>query len=62
MHANSVTGKNIGYIRVTYYNTGAKHLFIQCPGIFSGTAFGARVFNISGRGFCIDLVLNTILY
>ena len=56
MHANSVTGKNIGFIRVTYHNTRSKQIFIQCPGVLTGTAFGTRVFNINGRSYTIDLV------
>ncbi|CAD8184504.1 unnamed protein product [Paramecium pentaurelia] len=60
MHANSVTGKNIGFIRVTYHNTRSKQIFIQCPGVLTGTAFGTRVFNINGRSYTIDLENNLI--
>lgn len=55
MNANSVQGKNVGYLRITYYNTGAMHDYMMVPGIFSGTTFGDRVFNMSGKGLCIDV-------
>jgi hypothetical protein len=57
MHANSVQGKNVGYIRVSYENTKAIQTYMMVPGIFSGTAFGDRVFNLSGKGFCVDMVI-----
>jgi hypothetical protein len=56
MNANSVQGKNVGYVRVNYHNTGAHHHYIMVPGIFNGTAFGDRYFNLVGKGFCLDLV------
>lgn len=56
MHANSVQGKNVGYLRMTYYNTKSVHTYMMVPGLFTGTAFGDRVFNLSGKGFCVDMV------
>lgn len=46
MHANSITGRNLGYLRVTYHNTGARQIFIMVPGTLFGTAFGDRMFNL----------------
>ena len=56
MHANSVQGKNVGYLKMTYENTKASHIYMMVPGLFTGTAFGDRVFNLSGKGYCLDMV------
>lgn len=47
IHSNSVTGKNIGYIKVIYENPRQEVYVILAPGLISGTTFGDRIFNFN---------------
>jgi hypothetical protein len=53
IHSNSITGKNIGYLKITFLNQ-----TIYCmlaPGTMYGTMFGDRIFLFSGKNITIDL-------
>jgi hypothetical protein len=53
IHSNSITGKNIGYLKIMFSNQ-----TIYCtlaPGVIHGTMFGDRIFLYSGKNMAIDL-------
>ena len=53
IHSNSVTGKNIGPLKIIFPDQ-TIHIVLS-PGIITGTAFGDRYFLFNGKTVLLDL-------
>ena len=55
LHANSVTGKQLGVAQVFFPKTGTRICFTTPPCHLTGTSFGQRTVNYEGKSFVYDI-------
>ncbi|CAK76091.1 unnamed protein product (macronuclear) [Paramecium tetraurelia] len=53
--ANSVNGINQGYTKVYFYETKNELIFLPCSGLYTGTLYGDKLFQMVGKFHVINL-------
>ncbi|CAD8126596.1 unnamed protein product [Paramecium sonneborni] len=53
--ANSVSGINQGYTKVLFYESNNEFIFLPCSGLYTGTLYGNKLFQMVGKFHVIDL-------
>ncbi|CAD8126712.1 unnamed protein product [Paramecium sonneborni] len=53
--ANSVSGINQGYTKVLFYESNNELIFLPCSGLYTGTLYGDKLFQMVGKFHVIDL-------